>query len=287
MKHSANSRETPTNHVMQCMEIWGSSSAANQNVSTPGLDTWVWSVPYEHADGGGDVHYVSLCGGGLITRLILADVSGHGASVAEMARSLRDLMRRNINRKTQSRLIKDLNRQFGELAKLRRFATAVVATYLNNRHQLTICNAGHPRPLWYRASTNEWHSITTDNKDDAGLANLPLGIDDTAAYPQAKLHLGSGDLVLIYTDAIIETSGTNGDLLGEAGLINMLRTFDPHDPAQLANSLVAKLDELRGGRPAEDDLTFLLLRHISGQTKKLSIGEKLDVYAKVFGLKSV
>ncbi|MGL4554849.1 MAG: PP2C family protein-serine/threonine phosphatase, partial [Gemmataceae bacterium] len=144
-------RAKHSEHGMACMEIWGGSQAADTSVSTPGLDVWVYSRPYAGADGGGDVHYVSLCGGGVITRLILADVSGHGASVAEFGRSLRDMMRRNINNKSQDGLVKDLNRQFGELAKLRRFATAVVATYLTSGDRLTVCNAGHPRPLWYRA----------------------------------------------------------------------------------------------------------------------------------------
>jgi phosphoserine phosphatase RsbU/P len=115
-------------------------------VSTPGLDVWVYSRPHEGAEGGGDVHYVSLCGGGMITRFILADVSGHGASVAELATSLRALMRNNINRKDQARLVQALNREFSGLAKLSRFATAVVATYLTKGDTLTVYNAGHPRP---------------------------------------------------------------------------------------------------------------------------------------------
>ena len=90
------------------------------------------------------MHYVSLCGGGVTTRLILADVSGHGASVADLAQSLRNLMRRNINHKNQTKLVQKLNRQFAELATLSRFATAVVATYLTKGDKLTICNAGHP-----------------------------------------------------------------------------------------------------------------------------------------------
>ncbi|MBX9655837.1 serine/threonine-protein phosphatase [bacterium] len=287
MQNESHQAESATNHVMQCMEIWGSSSAAHQNVSTPGLDTWVWSVPFEHADGGGDVHYVSLCGGGIITRFILADVSGHGATVAEIARSLRDLMRRYINRKTQSRLTKDLNKHFGELAKLRRFATAVVATYLNNRKELTLCNAGHPRPLWYRSATRTWHFVSSDAPENGRLTNLPLGIDDSAAYPQVRLKLDDGDLILIYTDALIEASNPDGVLLGEAGLHRLIETLDPHDPAKLAKSIINSLHQYRGERPADDDFTFLLLRHRGGERKRLTVGEKLDVYAKVFGLKNV
>ena len=58
----------PVTHAMQCMEIWGGSHNAENAVSTPGLDLWIYSQPYQEASAGGDVHYVSLCGGGVITR---------------------------------------------------------------------------------------------------------------------------------------------------------------------------------------------------------------------------
>jgi hypothetical protein len=81
--------EAPDRHAMQCMEIWGGSHAAESAVTTPGLDTWVYSRPHQGAAEGGDVRYVSLCGGGVITRLVVADISGHGAGVAEFAGMLR------------------------------------------------------------------------------------------------------------------------------------------------------------------------------------------------------
>src|SRR5437016_3481631 len=108
---------------LQCMEIWGGSHAATAQTSTPGLDIWVSSQPHEEAPHGGDVHYVSLCGAGAITRLIIADLSGHGASAAASAQGLRALMRKNINRKDQARLVRALNRQFLAQSQLRRFAT--------------------------------------------------------------------------------------------------------------------------------------------------------------------
>ena len=136
---------------MRCMEISGGSQAIEEAVSTPGLDLWVFSKPHQGSTAGGDVHYLSLCGGGVISRLIIADVSGHGDSVAEFSAFLRGLIRQNINKKSQTGLVRTLNRKFTEMAQFRRFATAIVATYLATRQSLTICNAGHPRPLWYRA----------------------------------------------------------------------------------------------------------------------------------------
>ncbi|HEY2837751.1 MAG TPA: PP2C family protein-serine/threonine phosphatase, partial [Pirellulales bacterium] len=238
--------------------------------------------------GGGDVHYVSLCGGGLITRLILADISGHGSSVAELGRAMRDLMRRNINRKTQARLVRELNRQFTELAKLSRFATAVVGTYLANRDQLTLCNAGHPRPLWFRAAARDWRFVDSDGSgEQTGLTNLPLGIDSSTSYPQATLDLTPGDVILIYTDALTESTGAAGKMLGEQGLLEMMRTIDATQPAEMAQALIDRLNKYRGGRQADDDSTFLLLHHNARNSGRLSLRQKLDVYAKVFHLKSL
>ena len=68
--------------VMQCMEVWGGNQTADSGVIMAGLDAWVYSKPFGGADGGGDVYYVSSCATGRITRLLVADVSGHGTPAA-------------------------------------------------------------------------------------------------------------------------------------------------------------------------------------------------------------
>ncbi len=277
----------PPKHAMQCMEIWGGNQATDQVLSTPGLDIWVYSRPHEGADGGGDVHYVSLCGGGITTRLILADVSGHGASVADQAKSLRGLMRKNINRKDQTRLVQALNREFGELAKLGRFATALVATYLTKGDRLTVCNAGHPRPLWYKATTGVWSFLTNDDKSADGIADLPLGIVPEATYTEIKVPLGCGDLILFYTDALTEAENLDGKQIGAAGLIDLVRRFDATEPARIPAALLGRLGDYRGGKAAADDVTFILLHHNARPKRKPGLLERLNVYAKVFKLKSV
>ena len=75
----------PDQQTLHCMEIWGGIEPVEPTVRTPGLDLWVFSQPFEGDEQGGDVHYVTLCGGGLITRIVVADVSGHGSSVAEFS----------------------------------------------------------------------------------------------------------------------------------------------------------------------------------------------------------
>lgn len=88
-------------HVLQCMEIIGGNRATRQTVDAPGLTIWIDSRPL--GKGGGDVHYVSTCGAGYVTRLALADIAGHGDSVDRLAVALRKLMRKHINTLDQTR----------------------------------------------------------------------------------------------------------------------------------------------------------------------------------------
>src|SRR5580704_16233941 len=119
----------PSTQHMQCMEVWGGSQLTSRGVAFGGLETWVYSKPYGDAEHGGDVYYASSCATGRISRLLLADVAGHGHAVAGTAADLRSLMRRFVNRLDQAEFVKLLNQQFTELSKDGAFATAIVTTF--------------------------------------------------------------------------------------------------------------------------------------------------------------
>ena len=279
----------PVEHTLQCMEIWGGIEPVERAVSTPGLDLWVFSQPFEGDAQGGDVYYVTLCGGGIITRIVVADVSGHGSSVAEFSLSLRSLLRKNINQKSQKRLVERLNRQFTEMAALRRFATALVVTYLASTNRLTVCNAGHPHPLLYSAATGTWSLLAphADGADHGG--NLPLGLDEETRYQTFDLALARGDRVVFYTDALIEAADESGKLLGEQGLLDAASRLDAkvNSPGEFGPGLLREIERYRSEPEAGDDVTLIVLHHSASGPRRLSVVEKVDVYAKVFGLKHV
>ena len=287
MAHRKGAKEH--HHQLQCMEIWGGIEPVERRLSTPGLDLWVFSQPFGGDEQGGDVYYVTLCGGGVITRIVVADVSGHGASVAEFSSSLRALLRKNINQKSQRRLVQRLNRQFGDMAEMRRFATALVVTYLASSDRLSVCNAGHPRPLLFRAGERQWSALTPQagDRDDGG--NLPLGLDDSTRYQTFEIVLAPGDMAIFYTDALTEAADDSGKLLGEPGLLDAARAIDLADssPDVVGAALLSAVARHRGAASADDDVTLIVLHHNASPTPRLSVAEKVDVYAKVFGLKSV
>jgi serine phosphatase RsbU (regulator of sigma subunit) len=269
------------------MDIWSGNRSIENEARAPGLQIFVSSQPYRGESRGGDVHYVSVCAGGVLTRLILADVSGHGEAVAETSRNLRAQMRRFINTKRQQSLIHSLNREFTRLEESGRFATAIVASYLSHRNRLTICNAGHPRPLWYRSDSQSWSFVDHDLIETGRASNLPLGLDESTEYQQFDLKVSDGDVLVLYTDALIEAIDHNGQLLGEAGLHKIVAESQSKNVRQLGLGVLDRVREFSSNRPAEDDATLLVLEFSATTKHRPSIAEKLSAYAKVIGIKSV
>jgi serine phosphatase RsbU (regulator of sigma subunit) len=264
------------------MEVWGGNQTADSGVVMAGLDAWVYSKPFGGAEGGGDVYYVSSCATGRIVRLLVADVSGHGAKVAQVATGLRSLMRKHVNQIDQTRFVRSMNQQFQELSSAGSFATAVVTTFFAPTNHLSLCNAGHPPPLIYRAATGKWdfleHKPTGDGDEAGGEAggaeNIPLGVLDLAAYDQFDVKLKVGDLVLCYTDSLIEARDAAGDMLGPKGLLHLVRTLDVSDPTRLTSQVLAKVEAHCGQKLCDDDITVLLFRP-NGLTPNTALKERL------------
>ncbi len=268
-------------HALECMEIWGTNDLGDRTANTPGVDVHVHSKPYAAAQAGGDIHYVSVCGSGRITRTILADIAGHGTAVEGIARQLRDLVRKNINNPFQKRLVRDLNNQFTALDKTSQFATAVVATILPRKNRLTLCNAGHPRPLFYSARSQTWRLLIAEKESEG---DLPLGIAAEVPYSQFAVSFNPGDVLLLYTDGLIEATNPAGTQLGEAGLLEMVRGLPTEALDALTAEFLARLGAFRATQPPEDDLTLLFLRRTGNTRVKHSLRERLRVYGRLFHL---
>jgi len=273
------------------MEIWGGSEAATDAVSTPGVDFWIHSRPHEGDTAGGDIHYVSVCGQGRVIRAALADVSGHGAVVAELAQNLRGLVRRHINTPDQSRFARALNNEFSALSTRGAFATAILATYHGPSERLILCNAGHPRPLLYRSAQRRWHLLDVGElRGDRprALRNLPLGVIGGTSYEQGVTELHQGDLVLLYTDAFIEASSPTGEMLGERGFLDIAQSieFDSQHPDAYLERVLGRVREHQGDGSFGDDVTMVLLRQ-NGSKANLSVGDRVGMMAKMLGLKKV
>lgn len=266
-----------TNEEMQCMEVWGGNRDCDCHLDLMGLGVEVYSKPYAGSEDGGDVYYVSSCATGRITRLMVADVSGHGKDAAASANQLRRLMGKYINFVDQSRFIEEMNNQFTTIVKQGRFATAVVITYFAPTNEMLISNAGHPSPLLYRKKSNSWCFI--DKNMIGKRTDIPLGILSGTNYHQCKVELEPGDIVLCYTDSLIELRKNKEDnVIGPEGLLRfMQKVTDLSLPN--AQKLLQHLQEKTQAQ-FNDDVTLVTLA-INDASRLVSFTTKLLVPVRI------
>lgn len=220
-------------YSLQCLEVFGGNQVVQHALVSPGLDVWLDSRPCGGARGG-DLHYVSMCGSGRVTRFVVADITGHGPDLNEFARWLRKSVRKHINLLDQTRFAHALNEDFADKVGNEKYATLLLATYFAPTHHLIVCNAGHPRPLWYSHLAGRWQyldeaaasagpSIRTERVRYrlSPVANLPLGIIEPTKYRQFAAKLAMGDVVILYTDAMTEARNPAGEMLDERRLLEL------------------------------------------------------------------
>jgi sigma-B regulation protein RsbU (phosphoserine phosphatase) len=241
-------------------ETWSGNDRTAALVEVPGLTAWVHSVPSDSGARGGDVHYVSVCPNGIVSRIALADVSGHGQAVVLLGERLRDLMLRYLPALEQAGLMRDLNRAVQEELDGVHYATMVAVGWHGPRGLLVLTNAGHPPPCRYRAARREWSWMEGRRANERGrTAGVPLGLLPDSVYARAVLKPEVGDLVLLYTDGVSEALNEAGDELGREGLMSMARAIDTCSAETFGTQLVSALARFRGGARATDDETIIVL----------------------------
>lgn len=245
---------------LACLEVRGGNHLAAYSAELPGLAGWVSCQPLQPSPRGGDLYYMSACSHGVIARVVLADVSGHGEAVSTAAGRLRDALRQHVEQWDQSTLIRELNDTFLKGAKRAQYATAFLASYYSGSGELLFTNAGHVPPLWHRASTREWTFLSESTPLSKEIVDLPLGMIAGTAYSQTAVQLDPGDLLLLYTDGVNEACDESGTQLGLEGLLAIARNL-PTDSAESAGKeLLAAVAKYRGAAAVADDETVLALQ---------------------------
>lgn len=256
-------------HRLSCLEVWGGNNVVDLAVEVPGLRGWVYSRPLEPATSGGDVYCLSVCSKGLLSRIVLADVAGHGQLVSTTAMTLRSLLRKHMNALDQSVLMQEINEAFrrDDNPDDVQYATAAVFGYFCQTGDLIFTSAGHPAALWYHANEKAWDWLHEDTPYAATtFEGVPLGLIPGTEYSQAAVRLHTSDLLVLYTDGITESTDENGKELGYEGLLELVRSL-PMETTKTAwatgQALLSAVRAFRGTSPCFDDESVLALQKIS------------------------
>jgi sigma-B regulation protein RsbU (phosphoserine phosphatase) len=186
--------------------------------------------------------------------LVVADVAGKSMPaallMATFQASLHTLTQEAL---TLTGLVARLNRYCCDHSlEGRRFTTAVLAELNCASGVLRYVNAGHNHPALRRPD---------GRVEPLSAGGLPLGIQADAAYESGSVTLGRGDLLLIYTDGVVEAHNGAGEEYGEARLAELVRSLGPASAAADLERVLSSVDAFTGDAPRFDDVTCVVLRY--------------------------
>jgi serine phosphatase RsbU (regulator of sigma subunit) len=185
--------------------------------------------------------------------LVVADVAGKSVPaallMATFQASLRTLAEANTSLLD---LVEGLN-HYACAHSLggRRFTTAFFAELEPETGALTYVRAGHNVPVIRRASGSFERLETGD---------LPLGIEAGARFTCGAATMGPRDLLVIFTDGLIEAVNEADQEFGESRLLDLLQSNDSAGAEATLKNLLSAVDAFVGHTRQHDDITCLLLR---------------------------
>lgn len=243
-------------HTIKCSEVWGGNDKINEEISAGALNISLYSKGTD-GDRGGDIYYVSVCGKEMLTRIAMADVSGHGEAVSATSQWLYSSLAAHMNDLEGNIILQDLNNLVNK-EKRNALTTAQVITFNKGDCNLHFSYAGHPPLLIKRAGENGWEKLNLENPSNK--ANLILGVFENTFYDRESVVLKNNDLLFLYTDGVIETRNKTGQLFGMNQLIDLLNNNSEGSVEQIKSSVLDSLLEFSGGNFEHDDVTMMALK---------------------------
>jgi phosphoserine phosphatase RsbU/P len=137
----------------------------------------------------------------------------------------------------------------------RRFTTAFLAEINPKSREMIFVNAGHNDPILRRAS-GQIERLSTGGPP----FGLPLFTGEPLTYPSGRVLLQPGDLLIIFTDGVVEAVNNAGDEYGEARLIACIQTARPQSSDETLKQVMADVNTFVGYARQHDDITCLVLR---------------------------
>ena len=202
-----------------------------------------------------DVVPMQLDGEGPSVLLVVADVAGKSLPAALLMATLQASVRTlATTARSLPELVRGVNRYAcAHSLEGRRFTTAFLGRLNPTTGELVYTNAGHNAPLLWRAAG------TLERLDVGG---LPLGIQSECAYQCGSTALGRGDMLVIFTDGVVEAVNERGEEYEESRLIPLVQRCAGMGAQGLVDSLTLELKVFGGQASQHDDITCMAVRRV-------------------------
>lgn len=215
----------------------------------PGYDIAGICLPAEQI--GGDYYdFIKLPHGGL--GVAVADVSGNGIAAALVMTSFRGLLRMHAHgTQGPARIARTINRLLPEFTGNSSFITAVYIVFDFRTNEFTYVSSGHHPPLLLRS---DGAGISLD------LHGPALGVFRDVDYTTETLPLHPGDILVLYTDGVVERTNEQGEDFGIQRLQNTIDETRVLPAAALIDKVLRETEQFSASMAYPDDFTLVIIK---------------------------
>ncbi len=220
----------------------------------PELAGWQLGTVYRQAgrtDVGGDYYDVSGLDDGRVIA-VLGDVMGRGVDAAVSGSLMRSAARVLSTQDPEPAALARAMDRFMVVEPPTQMASAVYVLFDPSEDDIALVVAGHPPPLLFRDGRSRF--VTEDGSPIHGLGEVPR--------VSAHCPFGAGDLLLLYTDGLVERRGESIDI----GLRRLQAAadelFTAVDDLTDLDDVLVKLTESVSDPDRQDDVAVLAFRRV-------------------------
>ncbi|HUP02457.1 MAG TPA: SpoIIE family protein phosphatase, partial [Bryobacteraceae bacterium] len=190
----------------------------------------------------------------------IGDVAGKGISAALLMATIQSAMRTQLSATngaeplhfSAATLVAQLNKQLYNTTTPEKYATFFFAIYNEALRALTFTNAGHLPPLLVRSG-----EFTNLNPTGTVVGAFPF-----AKYEERTVQLEEGDLVVAYTDGIVEPENPYGEMFGESRLKELILRNARAGSSEIISKTMEAVVQWTGSSELQDDMTMIVARRV-------------------------
>ena len=224
----------------------------DESFSAPEFDLAAVNIPAQEIAGD---YFDYFYEPGRCLSLLVADVSGKGASAAFYMAELKGLVgylqTQNLSPSDLlGRCHESLNRSFDR----KTFITISLARFDLKEKQFVFSRAGHTRGLYFDVSKGHCVELFPEG--------MAIGLPGFNGNAIGEIHrsFGSGDILFLFSDGLSEIMNSEGEMIGLEHLKEIISRSADQEPEQIKQNLLDFSIEYGGGNGQSDDLTFMVLK---------------------------
>lgn len=187
--------------------------------------------------------------------VMIADVSGHGPAAAVEAAMMDAILRTYVGNgldEGPAPVLTYLNQHLFTRQPRPSFITAFAAGYDPRARTFRCASAGHPPVFIRRSGSARVEQLDIRN-------DIPLRVEPNHVWESQDVRMEPGDLVVLYTDGVIESRSRSGEHFGVEATADAVSAAEA-EPQAVIDSILSAQNGHRNGEPADDDQTIIVIR---------------------------